>query len=355
MKQTQIESVLTRLDKMIIEPKYFTHFAKPVRVEKIRIFEKLNRILLPLSYKAFLERHNGGMILYNYQSEFLQTHADYEMYKGDAIYFLSIEEIEHKYSDLKSRKWKVSSKTASPYPIIPFCSLPNNELLVFVSGAKSANESPVFDAFHEEFPTTWGIVASDFSSFLSAYLDKLGHPTIIGDEKAGLASDYFDAPKESGETPDEVLIRTELELQKDPDYAYYHYERSLAFLKKDNLAEAYQAITKAVELAPKDPFYYFMSGEVLKEAKKYRAALINYDTALKFKPNDSFYLCCRAEMLIKLNKLDAALNDCNKSIELFPDYTLAYMVRKEIYLLMGLNNKADADDRIIDDLEKQDT
>jgi tetratricopeptide (TPR) repeat protein len=276
------------------------------------------------------------------------------MYKGDSVYLFSIEELREKYEDLKTREWKVDKKMTNPYPIIPFCSLPNNELLVFIHGEKSGSESPVFDAFHEEFPSTWGIVTPNFASFLEKYLDDLGHPETIGDENVGVASDYFDLPSERKETPEEILFRTEQELQNDPDYAFHYYERATAFMKTDNLSDAYLSINKAIEIAPEDAFYYYIRGEILNEAKQYRAALINYDIAVKLKPDDTFYLSCRAGSLFQLNKLSASLNDCNQAINMNPELVLPYMMRKEIYLLMGMKDEAEADQIIIDQINEKD-
>ncbi len=314
MDNNNINSVLARLEEMSIEPYYLIHFADPAEQAKIIRFEKEFKINLPESYKKFLKKHNGGMLLYDYQSESLQT--DYEMFKGEAIYFLSIEEITERYTALKNREWKVSKEKASPYPIIPFCSLPNNELLVFIHGSKSAKESPVFDAFHEEFPSTWGIVAPDFTNFLANYLETLGHPGTMGDEEKAVASDYFDEVKEQKETPEEILSRTAEDLIKEPDHAFYHYERAAAFQELGNISEAYQAIQKALEFEPEDAFYNFIQGEILNESQKYRAALISFDTAVKLKPNDTYYLCSRAAALYRLNKFKPSINDCNQAIKM---------------------------------------
>lgn len=346
-----MDGLLDRLTTMKKDPKFYTHFHPGANFQKISIFEKLNRITLPKSYKTFLTKYNGGMMVYDYQDEFLQSQADYELYKGDSVYLFSIEELKEKYEDLKYREWKVDKKMANPYPIIPFCSLPNNELLVFIHGKKSGEESPVFDAFHEEFPSIWGIVAPDFTSFFAKYIEALGHPETIGNEKTGVASDYFDNPSEIKETPEEILIRTELELQKDPDYAFHHYERAEALMNTNNFAEAYISINKAIEIDSKNAFYYYFRGEILNETKQYRAALVNYDIAVKLKPDDTFYLSCRAGSLFRLNKLTASLKDCNQAIQLNPKSVLPYMMRKEIYLLMGMKDKAEADQIIIDQLK----
>lgn len=353
MTEISIDIVLNRLCKMQTDPKYFIQFEPPCKKEKIMQFEQKYRIKLPQSYKKFLQKFNGGMMLYFFRNEFQLKHSDYEKYRSESIYFLSIEELLAKYADLKDREWKVDKEMANPYPIIPFCSLPNNELLVFVQGEKSGNESPVFDAFHEEFPSTWGILAPNFTSFLSDYLDTLGHPKKIGDEGKWVASDYFDKPREIKETPKEILERTESDLLDRPDHAFSYYERASAFKDLNRLSDAWLAINKAIELSPEDAFYYFNRGEILTDAQQHRTALIDFDIAVKLAPKDTFYLCCRAGSLFQLNKLKPALNDCNTAIELDSKYILPYMMRKEIYLLMGMKDKAEADQVIIDQLSEK--
>lgn len=353
MTENSIDIVLDRLTKMQTDPKYFIQFKPPCKKEKIVQFEQNFKIRLPLSYKEFLLKFNGRMMLYFFQNKLRSNQSDYDKYKGESVYFLSIEELSEKYADLDSREWKVDTETANPYPIIPFCSLPNNELLVFIHGQKSGNESPVFDAFHDEFPSIWGIVAPDFVSFFSDYLNALGNPKTIGNEKEGVASDYFDIPIEIKETPQDVLNRTESELLERADDAFLYYERSAAFKDLNHLSDAWLAINKAIELSPKDAFYYSHRGEILSDIQQHRAALIDFDIAVKFAPDDTFYLCCRAGSLFRLNKLEPALADCNKAISLDSKAILPYMIRKEIYLLMGRKEKAEADQIIIDQLSEK--
>lgn len=354
MSDNSIDIVLKELSKMQVDPKYFAHFQAPANSEKITLFEKKFRVNLPHSYKKFLLKFNGGLMLYFYRKKLSGNRDNFKQYKGESVCFLSIEELTEKYVDLKDQEWKVDKETANPYPLIPFCSLPNNELLVFVNGKKSGEESPVFDAFHEDFPSIWGIVAPDFTSFLTDYLHAMGNPKTIGDEHAGVASDYFDKPSDEKETPNEILSRTDFELQETPDNAFSYCEKADAFKSLDNYSEALLAINKAIELSPKDAFYYFNRGEILNEVKQYRAALIDYDTAVKFAPEDVFYLSCRAGSLFQLNKLKPALKDCNKAILLDSKSILPYMIRREIYLLLGEKNKAEADEQIIDKLNKKD-
>jgi len=380
-----IEKVLERLAALKADPNYYARFNFPAAREKILRFEKLTGVRLPLSHKKFLKRHNGGMIVFTSLTE-------NDKYKTESACLLSIEEITERYSDLKSRAWKVNSGMTDLYPIIPFCSLPNNEVLVFIYGQKSGDESPVFDAFHESFPSEWGIVAPDFTSFLSTYLDTHGHPEVLGDEEAGVASDYIDeiavtgeaeketagetvgeAEKETAgetvgeaeketdgetvgetvkETPDETLTRTEAELKINPDSPFTCYERALALKEKGDIEQAYLYITRAIETDGQDAFYSYIRGAILSDAGEYRAALIDYDVSVRLKPDDTFFLYSRAESLYHLEMLHASLDDCNKIIEMEDNNLLAYMLRIDVYEALKMEDTASDDQQVIDRLRQ---
>ncbi len=355
MSENSIEQEIARLIKIKSDSGILSHFGFPAVPEKINLFEKHHQVHLPLSYKTFLLKFNGGMIWPGNHSDSSNDPSHLEMYKGEAVCLMSIEEINSKYDQLKFQRWKVNNNSIEPYPVVPFCTLPNNELLVFVHGSKSGDESPVFDACHEEFPSTWGMVAPYFTYFLSMYLDAQGYPLTIGNEEEGVASQYFDEPKEKEEeTPVQILQRTEKMLAENPDHAFAHYERANALKDLGELSEAYISISKAVELDGNDPFYHFIKGEILNEGGEYRAALISYDTAVNLNSDDTFYLCCRAGVLFQLNKLKPSIDDCNRAIELDSGCLLAYMIRKDIYELMGMEDKAELDQMMIDRLEPQD-
>ncbi|MCF8348483.1 MAG: SMI1/KNR4 family protein [Bacteroidales bacterium] len=350
---THIEKVLQRLEAMKRDPRQYAFFNPPAKASLLVHFEKKFGITLPLSYTRFLRKYNGGMFLHPHQSVFIQCQADYDLFKANAVYLMGIEEITEKYADLSGKRWKIENQHASPYPIIPFCTLPNNELLIFVHSRKAGSESPVFDAFHEEFPDSWGLVAQDFASFLSNYLDNLGHPEIIGDELLGVVADYIEEVDTKPNTKTKEMPIASNEPNPEPENAFEIYEKANKHKDAGEYKEAYELISKSIKLDPHDPFYYFIRGEILTETAQHRAALIDFDVAVKLAPTDTLYLCCRAGSLFRLNKVKAAFDDCNAAIDQDSEYLLAYMMRKEIYEFMGMEDKAEADQRIIDRLEKE--
>ncbi len=353
MPDITIEKTLVRLEKMERDSDLCTNFYPPIDSQKLAYFEKKMGVPLPISYQKFLLKFNGGMFLDAYYSGKTAIQIDLESCEANTVYLLGIEEIAERYAELSSRSWKMNSEKACPYPIIPFCSLPNSELLVFVHSKKAGSESPVFDAYHEEFPETWGIVANDFTNFLAQYLDAMGSPETMGDEELGVVADYLD--EQMGYSDGAYVESMEIDGEKDvpEENEFALYERAIGLKDAGNYKEAYELISKAIELNMRDPFYHFIRGEILTETEQHRAALIDFDIAVKLAPKDTLYLCCRAGSLFKLNKVKAAFDDCNMAIEEDSRYVLAYMMRKEIYEFMGIEDKAEADQRIIDRLDAE--
>ena len=156
-------------------------------------FEKRNGIRLPNSYKLFLEYANGGMIVRDALEEIIKRDKDFETAKWNANCLLSLNEMEEAYNKMIDRSYDVTARFGEIYPFIPFFKTSINEYLVFINLSKKDAESPVFDAFHEEQPDTWGQVAKNFTEFLNNYLDDNGDPKVIGDEGKGIASDLLES------------------------------------------------------------------------------------------------------------------------------------------------------------------
>ena len=352
--KADIHKTLTRLD-LIIGREANCHFNNPVAPGKIETFEKKNGIRLPLSYKLFLEYTNGGMIVSDRLEEIIKRDKELDTAKWNATFLLSLEEIEEKYNDKASWNFGGAELAGGPYPFIPFCSTETDEYLVFVSLSKENEESPVFDAFHEESVNSWGLVAENFNEFLISYLDTLGHPNVLGDVAKGMAVDFIETPEtvETGEeSQEEIIDRTtkRLKVKSDDDWAYM--ERGMAYMKLGDAKSALKDYNQSIALAGDDPFYYFKRGELYRNAGKKRAALIDFDTAVKLKPDDALYLSFRAETLYDMKKHQRALKDVNLVIERDDTDLLAYMIREDIYRAIGETEKADLDAQKIKELEE---
>ncbi len=138
---------IKKLEKKVLPgtPKY--NFNARLDIEKIEIFEKAYGIVLPESYKQFLERFNGGMITrYKWTSYVDMSEFEAEHPTRDSYLIHGYDELIDNYTDLKQDKWLMSEGYYDNYPVIPICSMPESEgkfLFVF-SGKEMDAESPVF-------------------------------------------------------------------------------------------------------------------------------------------------------------------------------------------------------------------
>jgi tetratricopeptide (TPR) repeat protein len=241
------------------------------------------------------------------------------------------------------------------YPFIPFCTTKTNEYLVFINLSKEETESVVLDAFHEESPDTWGVVADNFVDFLNEYINSNGNPDVLGDEDQGVATDYTELSEEDEKDggPQEIIERTSRELKANPEDHWAMIERGTAYIDMENFPAALADINAAIDLKPDDAYYYFIRGDLYQKAGKIRAALIDYDIAVKLKPDDTLYLSCRAGVLWQMKKYGPALADANLAIEINDKDILAYMMRESIYRSLGENEKADMDAEKINDLQEK--
>jgi len=133
-------------------------------------FEVEYDISLPYFYKVFLNRINGGFI----SQIFVPDSSQIETASWNSINLFSLTEIEEAYSDLSLQSWKFLGPSTQVYPFIPFARTAIGEWLIFVNPGDKDIESPVFDAFHEEFPADWGSLYPDFSRFLDDYVKNEG-------------------------------------------------------------------------------------------------------------------------------------------------------------------------------------
>jgi len=351
-----IHTIISRLDRLIGDGPARCHFNNPASSEDIAAFEKRHGIRLPESYKAFLEFTNGGMIVSEELHMIIKQDDGLETAKWNANYLYSLEEMEKEYEEMESWNFGIPVENISIYPFIPFCHTATGERLVFVTLSKDKKESQVLDAYHEETPETWGVVADDFIEFLDDYIDTYGNPDVLGDLERGSALDIIDPmihEEEKKESPEEVIARTTAELKVSPDDSWKFILRGLTYKDLDKPEEALADFNRGIELISDDAFYYFSRGDLYLSVNKNRAALIDFDIAVKLAPDDTLYLGSRAAVLLTMGKLSAALDDVNKAINIDEKDILAYMVRENIYITQGETDKAEADARKIKELQEE--
>jgi len=136
-------------------------------------------ILLPLSYKIFLNNYDGGFLCGKYQAKMIKEDGDFEGAEWNSVHLFGLEEIRSVYEDKSLMNWKLFGKKYDVYPFIPFCRTSTGELLIFANPLDKDMECPVFDACHEEFPSDWGILFDNFTGLFEAYVYSNGYiPTI---------------------------------------------------------------------------------------------------------------------------------------------------------------------------------
>jgi len=185
-----IDQLLQELSEVVSSEQVYCRFGSGADPELIQVFEEVNNVRLPETYKAFLLQFNGGFIGGESAESLIKKGRNLELYRPEVVLF-SLEELSAQFEYQSRRRWKIYDDSIQPYPIIPFCSAPNSELLVFANSEKAGTNSPIFDAFHEEPTSCWGLVANDFTGFLSGYIRESGYVYCVGNESKGVAKDYF--------------------------------------------------------------------------------------------------------------------------------------------------------------------
>lgn len=350
---TDIQDVLQRLDRLIGDGPAHCRFNDPASSQEIRALEKRLSIRLPASYKAFLEFTNGGMIMSESLYSLLQKDNDLDTIKWNANYLYSLEELEENYRSMSSWNLGYPGESIIPFPFIPFCHTTAGEQLVFVNLKNEEKESPVLDAFHEDIPEEYGLVADSFTEFLDEYIDTNGYPDVLGDLADGSAADYLNelATDDEEPSPEQIIFSTTEELSLLPEDAWLYAQRGTAFHQLRKYEKGLNDLSKAIELDPDDPYYYFLRGNLYSDVKKKRAALIDYDIAVKLAPDDCLYLDCRATALFEMEKFDKALADVDRAIEIDAEDILAHMIRANIFRAREDYDKAEEIDRLVEELK----
>jgi len=348
-----IQEVLHQLGILIGDGPAPAYFNAPATADDISSFENQNNIRLPDSYKAFLLYANGGMIISDRLDNLLDYASNPEDVKWNANYLYSLEDMQKKYTDMESWNYGIPSGNISPYPFIPFCHTDTGEQLVFVTLDENKTESAVLDAYHEETPETWGVVADNFIEFLIDYVSSHGNPNVLGDLEKGSALDMIeDDIEEDEKNPEEILRETAERLEQDPEDDWQLVRRGSAFKDLGDVNAALDHFSMAIAIEPNDAYYYFCRGGLLLDAGKTRPALIDLDTAVKLESDDPLYLNMRAIALMDMGKLNKAMSDLNMAIRIDKKNVLSYMLRERLYTEIDEPEKAASDAAMVDELKK---
>lgn len=160
-------------DNILRKPDKF-FFNEAAAAMDILEFEVELGVDLPFSYKIFLNNFDGGFVADTYQSKMIIKDGNIEGARWNSNHIFSLNEIREIYEDRSAKNWKLFDTRLDIYPFIPFCRTSIGELLIFAIPLDEKFESPVFDAFHEEFPSSWGKLYDNFSELFEHYVKNDG-------------------------------------------------------------------------------------------------------------------------------------------------------------------------------------
>lgn len=310
-------------------------FSPGIGEEDIIRIEKITGLKLPNSYRIFLTHYNGGYILPNTVSGKCLSQEQLEDYRWNSLVIFSLEELYQKYQNLSEQKWKLGYDWEGVYPIIPCCHTRDQEILIFIQPLDSSNESPVFDAFHEDFPSSWGQLYPDFSTFLEEFLDSDGNLSTIasGDEPSVsslLPDKAWKAIPEDDLNYRDLLSFYQDKLRLKPDDVYTLQELAEAYRLQHDLASARFYLNKAVKISPENAILLYTESKLQADEKNYSEALRTIEKAIDLMPDVSLYYLARAEYFTALKDTRAALESYNLALEKDPSFSYALYCRGKL-------------------------
>ncbi len=167
------ERFLASLEKVAKGPPTHVFFNAPAPASSIAALEAECRIVLPSSLRSFLSYYDGGFIWRKgSQQEFERAQKAFpeedetSLQRSVSFRLLSVQEIRDVYNHKSAYSWGPG--------IVPFCEIYNGEVLTVWSMRHSYQESPVFDAFHEEEPSAWRQLYPTFAHLFSDYVERQG-------------------------------------------------------------------------------------------------------------------------------------------------------------------------------------
>jgi tetratricopeptide (TPR) repeat protein len=259
------------------------------------------------------------------------------------------------YIDLSDRQWKLY-QWEGIYPVIPFGRTTINELLVFILPLDDNNESPVFDAFHEDPMNDWGVISVDFAEFLERYLDTKGQLNCISSSDTGnkqhqLAQSGWKMSAEDSRDGQAIVDKITACLKFNPEDSWNLKQRGRAYFSLNDYDNALNDLNQSLHLYPDQAYAYYLRGACYMIMKKYSYALRDSSIAVDMEPHDLYYITQRASAWCKLGDYKRAIEETSKVIDIDNEFELAYMTRYEAYLAIGEDEKADDDANIINGLQ----
>ncbi|NTW32144.1 MAG: tetratricopeptide repeat protein [Bacteroidetes bacterium] len=120
-------------------------------------------------------------------------------------------------------------------------------------------------------------------------------------------------------------------IEKYPEQGYGWFVRGNSKNEKKNYKAALIDFDKAVKLGCNDVDLFMNRGIVKANMGNYSNAITDFNVAIRLKPAYSLAICNRGTAYDKIGKSDSAIADYTKAIELNQNYTDAYFYRGIVY------------------------
>ena len=146
----------------------------------------------------------------------------------------------------------------------------------------------------------------------------------------------------------------------DPKYIDAYHWRGITYNDLKKYDEAINDFNNTIKLSPEHAEAYKYKGDIYFDLEKYEEAIHNYDKAIKINPKKALWYISRGMAYqtqgmaeqnpfidnSKFNsqkKYNKAIENFTKALEINPKFAIVYKARSQAYILLGQNDKADAD------------
>ena len=132
-------------------------------------------------------------------------------------------------------------------------------------------------------------------------------------------------------------------IKRYPENARAYNRRGVNYEQLERYEEAVADYTRAIQLQPAAPNFYFNLGNALSSQGRYQRAIAQYDQAIRLFPDDADYYNNRGLAYAKLGRYERAIKNCSAAIWLKPDDADYYHTRGAAYQQQGDTRRAEAD------------
>jgi serine/threonine protein kinase/Flp pilus assembly protein TadD len=183
-------------------------------------------------------------------------------------------------------------------------------------------------------------------------------PATFETARAHLQIAMLQASLDEGEAADaafsEAIARLKRLTESFPKNADYFKQLGIAYVAlgnhsrwypwfpqaRETFADAARALTKSIELNPKDAEVYSVRAEAHFNLRRWEQALEDCSQAIQLRPNDAALYVRRSRALCAKGEHAKAIDDCNSALRIDPKSLWALHIRSICYRLSGRYNEA---------------